>query len=527
MSRIVIHTPSGSLEGKKGKRGVVFRGIPFASPPVGPGRFRAPEPMPVWQGVRQATHFGPSAQQTPQTLLAARRLLGTYDDNSEDCLYLNIWTPAADNRPRPVMVWIHGGAFLLGSGATALYSGSRLAQRGDVVVVSLNYRLGALGSFNMEALRGRPDEIEPNLGIKDQIAALQWVQRHIACFGGDPGNVTIFGESAGAMSVGTLIGTPAAEGLFHRAILQSGASSNVSQPEISERVGRAFLRYVGLPRANPAQLRRVPVGRLLTAQTATTRELSGGVATLPWQPSIDGELLIEQPLQTIRTSGKTPVPVLMGSNLDEWALFMAPDTAGRSLDEAGLNRRMARVLAANTLDPELIDAFRETYNDSLGAPRYRWSQLMSDMGVHAPAGILADTLSRAGGEVYFYRFDGQLPLVGSYTGAFHGLDIPFVFGTVRKGPLAATMGWSSEVRTLSRRMQEAWVRFAHGQVPGHEGLPTWPQWNPTSRRALRLAARPGVLEDPHARARELWAPLLAPAPSLSAIEGQASRVAFE
>jgi len=527
MPRIVVHTPSGSLEGKEEKRGLVFRGIPFASPPVGPGRFRAPEAMPVWHGVRQATHFGPSAQQTPQTLLAARRLLGTYDDNSEDCLYLNIWTPAADNRPRPVMVWIHGGAFLLGSGATTLYSGSRLAHRGDVVVVSLNYRLGVLGSFNMETLRGRSDEIEPNLGIRDQIAALQWVRDHIACFGGDPENVTVFGESAGAMSVGTLLGTPAAEGLFHRAILQSGASSNVSEHEISERVGRAFLRYVGLPRANPAQLRRVPIGRLLTAQTATTRELSVGVANLPWQPSIDGKLLAEQPLQNIRTSGKTPVPVLLGSNLDEWALFMAPDSAGRRLDEAGLDRRILRVLAANAIDPNLVDAFRETYNESLGAPRDRWSQFMSDMVFHAPAGILADTLSRAGGEVYFYRFDGQLPLVGSYTGAFHGLDIPFVFGTVRKGPLAATMGWSSEVRTLSRRMQKSWARFAHGEVPGHEGLPAWPRWNPVTRQALRLAGKPGVLEDPHARARELWAPLLTPPPALSSVDGQASRVARE
>ena len=329
------------------------------------------------------------------------------------------------------------------------------------------------------------------------------------------------------MSVGTLLGTPTAEGLFHRAILQSGAASNVSTHEISERVGRAFLRYVGLPRANPAQLRRVPIGRLLTAQTAATRELSGGVANLPWQPSIDGQLLCEQPLQTIRTSEKTPVPVLIGSNQDEWALFMAPDSRGRKLDEAGLERRFLRVLASNGIDPNLLDRFRETYDESLGAPRHRWSQFMSDMVFHAPAGILADTLSRAGGDVYFYRFDGQLPLVGPYTGSFHGLDIPFVFGTVRKGPLAATMGWSSDVRTLSRRMQKSWVRFAHGEPPGEEGLPAWPKWAPVSRQALRLAAKPGVLEDPHAKARRLWNPLLAPAPVLTAIETQASRVARE
>lgn len=508
MPRAVVHTPSGSIEGKEHGHGLVFRGIPFAAPPIGPGRFRAPEKLRPWQGVCQAGHFGPAAPQVPATILAIRRFLGTYDDNNEDCLYLNVWTPAADTKRRPVMVWIHGGAFLLGSGAAGLYSGSRLASRGDVVVVTINYRLGVLGSLDMLGLRERGEGVVPNLAIRDQIAALEWVRDHIEAFGGDPTNVTVFGESAGAMSVGTLLGTAAAGSLFHRAILQSGAASNVSSRPIAERVGRAFLRYLGLPRANPAQLRRVPIGRILAAQTATLRELANGVATLPWQPTLDGDLLPEQPLDTIRNAATAPVPVLIGSNRNEWALFMAADSSARQLDEPALRRRFRRVLGLHGIDETMLDRATSIYDQMHGKPPARWSAFMADLVFHAPAVLLADTLSRAGGPVYFYRFDGTPPLVGGYTGSFHGLEIPFVFGTVGRGALAWTMGSSPAVRTLSRNIQQAWVRFAHSSTPGHEGLPAWPRWTDDRRDAMLLGPESRIAQDPHEGAREFWTPLL-------------------
>ena len=511
MANAVVHTPSGRIEGEDRDHGLVFRGIPFAAPPVGPLRFRGPEKLRPWEGVRQAREFGPSAPQVPATIAALRRLLGTREDASEDCLYLNVWTPAADGKRRPVMVWIHGGAFLLGSGSTSLYSGARLAARGDVVVVTINYRLGVLGSLDMLALREGGSGIEPNLGIRDQLAALEWVRDHIETFGGDPENVTVFGESAGGMSVGTLLGMPAAHGLFHRAILQSGASSNVSPRPVAERIGRAFLRYLGTPRANSAQLRRVPLGRILAAQTATVRELANGVSALPWQPTVDGEWISEPPLDVIRRGDARHIPVLLGTTANEWNLFMAADAAARRLDEPGLQRRFRRVLGSTQLDEILLERVAEVYHEGRGTPSSRWSRFMSDLIFHAPATLLADTINEGGGNAWLFRFDGKLPLVGGMTGSFHGLDIPFVFGTVRRPPFSLTIGLSAAVRQLSREMQRAWVAFAHTGDPNHEGLGAWPSWT-EDRKAMVFDNPCRLVDDPHAAANEFWGPLLAPAP---------------
>jgi carboxylesterase type B len=212
MPEAIVTTPSGKIEGETLGDVLVFRGIPYARPPAGELRFRAPERLKPWQGVRPARRFSPSAPQNDPLIPLARQLIGAPSGMAEDCLSLNVWTPAADGRRRPVMVWIHGGAFVLGSGATSLYSGHKLASYGEVVVVTINYRLGVLGFLNTTEQFG--EEIPANIGVRDQIAALEWVRDHIEAFGGDPMRVTIFGESAGAMSVGTLLGTPRAKGLF-------------------------------------------------------------------------------------------------------------------------------------------------------------------------------------------------------------------------------------------------------------------------------------------------------------------------
>src|SRR5262249_1860194 len=217
----VALTRQGRVEGKTYRGAHVFRGIPYAAPPVGALRFRPPVPPALWSGTGDATRFHPAAPQASPVLPLAGRLIGGGANEAEDCLYLNVWTPGVDGRRRAVMVWLHGGAFVMGSGSSPLYSGRRLVRRGDVVVVTLNYRLGALGALNLRALRPGDAGACGNQGLQDQIAALQWVRDNIAEFGGDPEKVTVFGESAGAMSVGTLLGVPRAQGLFHRAILQS------------------------------------------------------------------------------------------------------------------------------------------------------------------------------------------------------------------------------------------------------------------------------------------------------------------
>ena len=241
MSESVL-TPSGRLSGTRRRGRVVFRGIPYAQPPVGALRFRAPLPVKPWSGEREAVRFGPSAPQVGAENPLVRRFVGSPAGQSEDCLYLNVWTPALDARRRPVLVFIHGGAFLMGSGASALYDGSRLAARGDAVVVTLNYRLGALGSLALRDVLPGGELVDSNLGLRDQTAALAWVRESIAAFGGDPENVTVFGESAGVMSIGALLGAPEARRLFRRAILQSGAAHNVSSHTYARRVAELFLK---------------------------------------------------------------------------------------------------------------------------------------------------------------------------------------------------------------------------------------------------------------------------------------------
>src|SRR3712207_215533 len=260
-----VMTAVGEVAGELGDGVHVFRGIPYARPPVGELRFRPPQPPEPWAGARPATAFGSIAMQSPSPL---ENLFGAAErpSMSEDCLYLNIWTPGLDGARRPVMVWIHGGAFVTGSGSTPWYDGTRFAARGDVVVVTLNYRLGAFGFLHLADLIGESFVGSGNAGILDQAAALAWVRDNIAAFGGDPENVTIFGESAGAMSVGTLLALPAARGLFQRAILQSGAASNAMSRERANEVAGRLLEALGIPREKSETIRDVPARDLLAAQ---------------------------------------------------------------------------------------------------------------------------------------------------------------------------------------------------------------------------------------------------------------------
>jgi para-nitrobenzyl esterase len=261
MNRTVA-TSRGRLVGSEERGLVVFRGVPFARTPVGPHRLRPPEPPPRWDGVREARRFGPAAPQNAAEMGPLFRL--GIGETAEDCLHLNVWTPAPDGARRPVLVWIHGGAFVLGAGSQLLYDGSTLARRGDVVVVTLNYRLGALGFLHLATRFGEALPASGNEGLLDQIAALEWVRDEIASFGGDPGNVTVFGESAGSMSCATLLGTPGAQGLFHRAILQSGAANYVWPQEIAAAVADAFLAALDVE--TPAALLAAPPERILAAQ---------------------------------------------------------------------------------------------------------------------------------------------------------------------------------------------------------------------------------------------------------------------
>jgi len=500
----VATTPSGRLEGDDRGRVLVFRGIPYARPPTGPLRFRAPEPVKPWSEVRPALRFAPAAPQSPPVMLLVRRLVGGGDAQSQDCLYLNVHTPAADGRRRPVLVWIHGGAFVLGSGSTWIYAGEHLAARGDAVVVTIHYRLGALANLLHPDLRARDDAVVPNLSLHDQIAALRWVRDHIESLGGDPENVTVLGESAGGMSVGTLLGTPAARGLFHKAVCQSGAAHNVSSAAQAQEVAEVFLGELGVSTTDTATLREIGVSRILEAQRIATQKLGIALGVLPWQPSVDGDLLPAHPLDAIARGASVEVPLLVGTNRDEWRLFMLGDRKGRGLDEAGLRRRMARTL------PGDADAAFEAYSGldrGLTTPRMLWEAFQSDRIFHYPAMRLSELRAAHGAESFQYCFAWQPPLLGSRVGACHGIEIPFVFGTLRDARLRALLGLTRAARELSRRMQDAWLAFARSGRPQTDDLPDWPAYDPDEREgraAMYLGTSPGLGPAPAADVYRFW-----------------------
>ena len=500
----IARTRDGQLEGRLEEGLCVFRGVPYARA----ARWQPPAPPEPWSGVRSARSFGAAAPQSSPQIPFANRLIGARSgEQNEDCLTLNIWTQGADGRRRPVLVWIHGGAFALGSGSTALYDGARLAHKG-VVVVTLNYRLGALGFLDLSSRwRGR---FAANAGILDQIAALAWVREHIEAFGGDPSNVTIFGESAGGMSVGTLLGTPAAQGLFQRAVAQSGAADHVSTRARAAEIAEVFLDELGA--RSPDALLAAPVADLVAAQVRATARVGLFDGRLPWQPSVDGDLLALPPREQIAKGIARGVPLLVGTNRDEWKLFLLGDRKARRLDEAALRRRLARALPGRDargaeLAERAFTAYRGAAAPRSGAsPSECWERFQADRIFHAPAHRLAE-LQSAFAPTFAYRFDWAPPGLRGWLGACHGLEIPFVFGTLREPPLAPLFFFAPGSGRLAARMQRAWLAFAKGGDPGHDELPDWPAYDATRRATLVFAPRCKVEDAPYAEALRFWGEL--------------------
>src|SRR4051812_13666017 len=372
----VVDTTSGKLEGLAEGGLHVFRGIPFAAPPVGDLRLRPPRPVEPWAGVRPANEFGCWAPQNSPATTLSGQLPGA---QAEDCLSLNVWTPATDGARRPVLVWIHGGGFIGGSGAMNLYAGAPLAARGDVVIVTVNYRLGILGFLAHSELADDDAEgATGNWGLLDQVAALRWVRDNIAGFGGDPDNVTVFGESAGGMSVSDLLAMPSARGLFRRAIVQSGPPNAVTMDR-AEEVTAKLVAELGV--GSPTALRDIPTQALLDAQAALLAERRS--AGLPLLPVVDDVTMPIAPQRAIADGAARDIALLIGTNRDEAKMFMVADPKNRDADEGVLHRRIEGIFRANdiVLSPDdIIDGYRDA-REGRGqstAPRDLWSAIESD-----------------------------------------------------------------------------------------------------------------------------------------------------
>jgi para-nitrobenzyl esterase len=489
-----VETAQGRLAGFS-KDGVFrFNGVPFAKPPIGPLRWRMPEPAEPWTGVRDAARFGPIA---PQIQGASEALLGgTAGQKSEDCLYLNIWTPACDSAKRPVMVWIHGGAFLTGAGSVGTYNGKYLATRGDVVIVTINYRLGVFGFAN---LRDATDGLLPatgSEGIADQIAALKWVRENIAAFGGDPANVTIFGESAGGMSVGALLASPGARGLFHKAIPQSGAVDIGMARERSTKTARAFLDKLGVRPADAAKLMDAPWEKLLDAQKDTLAD--GASGNLAFGPTIDGEVLPKRGIQCVREGSAKGVAVMTGTTRDEWKLFTASAAKLRLMDAEKLSRMVAGVVGGERA-AELLEAYPD------GSAFERWNAFMTDHSFTMPAIRLAEAQS-AQGPSYLYRFDWNSTFLGGVLGSCHALELGFVFGTYNEKLAGAFFGTGAKAEALAGAMMDSWLAFARSGDPSNATVGTWPRYDASARATMIFGdGAPRVVNDPNAARRKAWA----------------------
>ncbi|MCL4685460.1 carboxylesterase/lipase family protein [Myxococcota bacterium] len=500
-----VETDFGKLLGTEADGVRRFLGIPYAQPPLGEHRFRPPAPPTPWSGARDATRFGGSAPQ-PGLMLAALPGMDV-GPQDEDCLFLNVYAPVAA-RPgdrKPVLVWIHGGGFVIGSGSQGIYDGGGLVRRGDVVVVTINYRLGVLGFLD---LGEQGDLATANAGILDQVAALRWVQRHIATFGGDPDNVTIFGESAGGMSVGTLLGCPAARGLFHKAIAQSGACHAVhADREASSAVTAAVLSTLGLASPNVRQLREVPVEKLLAAQQQVSMQMltTGGKHLLPFQPIVDGDTLPRHPIDAVRAGSAAGVPLLIGTNRDEWNLFGFLDPELRQLDADRIAARVQRRLP-HADGAQLVAGYRAS------RPEADWSALWfaieTDRVFRIPAIRLAEAQAPHAPAVHAYWFTWPSPGFGGRLGACHAIDVPFVFGGLHLAGADQFVGTGPAADRLAGQTMDAWLAFARSGAPGHPGLPDWPGYAPPRRATLELGPTCQLHEDPQSQDRQLWPHLL-------------------
>ncbi len=491
----IAQTTAGTLEGAEENGLCVFRGIPFAAPPVGELRFKAPQPVESWDGVRDAKSFGPISLQAPNEMLEA--LLPVSDPpqpQSEDCLYLNVWTPGLDGA-RPVMVWIHGGAFTIGSGSEDYYDGANLASRGDVVIVTINYRLGALGFLNLPALG------ETNFGMRDQVAALKWVHENIANFGGDPGNVTIFGESAGGMSVASLMASPESAGLFQKAIPQSGAGHNGLSVEETNATAFKFCEALGVAADDVDALMAADASDILAASVAVdplanpdaAADLSDGEASptpqMPFQPVIDGAFLSSLPIDHIRDGSADGVATLVGS-LDEELKLLAAAGAADPMSEEAVTGLLGM------MHPDGASAFatyraarRERGEDD--SPDEIFVAAIGDVMLRIPGLRLADAqTSRA--PTYAYLFDWESPAMNGALGSCHALELPFVFGTHAVAPEFCGSGPVADA--FSELTMDTWLAFAKTGNPAGEGVDA-PAWDAGAKPIQVLGDNPRVEHD--------------------------------
>ena len=487
----IVETTAGKVRGFTRNGIYTFKGIPYAGTTSGKSRFMAPAKPQPWAGLRSSMQYGFVSPQEPRAGWADDEVAWMFDWDDgrpgEDCLLVNIWSPGLDNGKRPVMVWLHGGGFEAGSGQELKsYYGENLSRRGDVVVVSLNHRLGVLGYLDLSEIGGERYADSANAGMLDLVAALEWLRDNIANFGGDPGTVMIFGQSGGGGKVNTLMAMPAAKGLFHRGAVESGSLLNAAMPADSAKLGAEVVKQLGLSASEIDKIQDVPVEKLVQAGMAAIKALAqpmrmGKNFRLPrigWQPTMDGANLPIQPWDPVAPAQSADIPLLVGTVLNE---FFTPlyDKSLLTMTREQLKTRLSATYGGNA--DHIIEIFKADH------PAFTPGQLMSVIGA---AGVRQGAVTQAerkaaqnAAPAYTYWFWWQTPILDRIPGAFHCSELSFVFdNTDRCAPMT---GGGPVPRALAAKVSDAWIQFARSGNPNHPGLPKWPAFT-TSEGAVMI-----------------------------------------
>jgi para-nitrobenzyl esterase len=511
----IVETTSGKVRGTGTENIVVFKGVPYGAPTEGERRFQSPVAPAAWAGVRDTIAYGNGCHQISVEWAAShggRNVLGemispdpTLEMQSEDCLVLNVWTPSIDDHgKRPVMVWFHGGYFTLGSGSSRFYDGTRLCRRGDVVVVTVNHRLNVFGFLDVSEIGGAYFAQSGNAGMLDLVAALEWVRKNIARFGGDPENVTIFGESGGGAKVCTLLAMPAAKGLFHKAIIQSGPYLRANLAKDSRAITRALIAELGLEKPDIGALQKIDPKALLKASVVAEAKagvhhpLDGGMGS--FAPMIDGISLLRHPFEPDAPSESADVPLMIGTTKDELTIFLATMPGFGSMSEA----EAAAILEAFTGAPAHDALAFYGALQPQESPTYRLVNLLTDRLARQPSTIVAERKTmEARGSVYSYVLAWETPVLGGIMRSTHSLDIPLIFDNAAFAQ--GLVGTGPDVQTMANVMSEAWLAFARDGVPNGSRNPQWPAYSIDRRATMIFNTESKVVDDYAGKTRAYWA----------------------
>jgi para-nitrobenzyl esterase len=500
----VVDTTAGQVRGTVIERVIAFKTVPYATA----DRFCAPRAPEPWTGVRDCLAFtghAPQAGLRPATRPELESFSGAPDSSpdTEDCLTVNVWTPGLDAAGnRPVMVWFHGGAFAYGNANADRLRGSRLAIRNDIVVVTVNQRLNIFGHLDLSVAGGDAFALSGNAGTLDMVAALEWVRDNIARFGGDPGCVTIFGESGGGAKVSTLLAMPSAKGLFHRAIIQSGAAVRLRTRHRALALTACVLRHLGSP--SVSELQTMPVADLLAAVEPAQRALGPSPMPLfdryPFGPVVDGQIVPAHPFDPEASAISADVPLIIGDMKNETANFLAvvDKIWDRTLSETEMTQRVAAIAGPDT--GRVIDLYTRLHPGL--NPAERLIAITTDCNFRIRSLVLAQrraALRR--GPVWMYSFEWETPVLGGKLKAPHAMDVPFTFNTL---DLTNATGGSPEAQALADTMSSVWAAFARNGRPDHHAIPSWPVYDTDTRATLILDAACRIENDPRGNERRLW-----------------------